>query len=143
MKRAFTLVEIMVVVGIVVTLITLTVPNILRSRMVTNEAAALANIKIIADACQIFSTSHTNYPVDLDDLVKPVSDPPYIDDVLATGSKQSYDFVYNQSGDGFTLRANPSGIFATLNAKYFYTNETGIIRAKAGSTAGPDDTAVQ
>lgn len=139
MHRAFTLVEIMIVVAIVVVLVTLALPNLLRSRMVANEVSALVNLKTISNGLQMYHVDRRSYPDTLTDLIAPNSNPPYIDSELASGHKQNYDFVYATSGNGFSLRANPTGIFQTFNARYFYVDETGIIRAKSGSEAGPND----
>ncbi len=47
MRRGFTLIEIMIVVAILMVLLGLAIPNILRSRSVANEGAAVANSKIL------------------------------------------------------------------------------------------------
>lgn len=139
----FTLIEIMIVVGIVVVLVLLAIPNILRSRMVANEGAALANLKTLFNALQMYHVDRRHYPDSLTYLIAPDSNPPYIDSELASGLKQNYDFVYTPNGGGFVLCANPTGIFQIFNARYFYVDETGIIRAKSGSPAGPSDEIVK
>jgi prepilin-type N-terminal cleavage/methylation domain-containing protein len=133
-KRGYTLVEIMIVVGIVAVLITLVVPNILRSRSVANEAAAISNLKIISNACQLFHIGQDRYPSALTELS--TATPPYIDSVLAGGNKQGYDFIYSTTSDGYSINANPSGI---LGGRYFYVDQTDTVHVKSGGTAGPDD----
>lgn len=140
---AFSLVEIMVVVGIIVVLVALTIPNFLRSRIVATEGAALANLKSLLNVCQVYYATNGSYPDDLTDLIKPTSDPPYIDEVLAAGTKQNYTFTYNVTlSNGFTINADPAGLMATLNARHFYTDETGVIRVNAAAQAGPGDPAI-
>jgi len=143
LKSAFTLVEIMIVVAIVMVLITLAVPNILRSRVVTNEAAALANLSTITNACQVYYTGKKAYPSSLPDLTEPVSSPPYIDPVLAAGKKQGYEYIYELvNDDHFILKANPiSG--SILKGRYFYTDEGGVLHANSQAQAGPDDEIVK
>jgi hypothetical protein len=71
--------------------------------------------------------------------VEPVSNPPYIDPVLATGRKQSYEFIYNfVDQDHFTLNANPTSL-GLLKGRYFYMDEVGIIRGKIDGMAGASD----
>lgn len=140
-KRAFTLIEIMVVVGIFIVLTTLIVPSILRSRIVANESAAISNIKTVAGACQLYHINKGTYPQDLITLSN--STPPYIDPELGSGNRQGYGFVYTfMDLDHFTLNANPLST-GLLKGRYFYTDETGIVRAKQGGPAGPNDEVVQ
>ena len=135
----FTLIEMMIVVAIVIILITLTAPSILRSRIATNEALALASLKIINDACQSYHASRGSYPEDLSKLIAPESDPPYIDTLLASGQKQGYQFIYNrQDADQFTIQANPLST-GLLKGRYFYMDATGITRFRSDGPAGPDD----
>jgi len=142
-SRGFTLVEIMIVVAIVVVLASLSAPNLLRARVNANEGAALANLRTINNACQLYHINNDTFPSGLSDLIEPASNPPYIDPALATGQKQGYEFAYNlESPDHFTINANPlfSGL---LKSRYFYTDESGIVRARTGEAAGPDDEIVK
>jgi len=140
---AFTLTEIMIVLAIVIILLTIAVPSFLRSRVIANETAALANCRAINNACQIYHINRENYPTRLTDLIEPASNPPYIDSTLAAGRKQGYQFIYRLAAtDHFTLNANPVG-GGLLRGRYFYMDETGIIRAKSGGPAGPGDEIVR
>ena len=140
-KLGFTLVEIMVVVGIILIVLTLALPAMLRSRLHANEVAAISHCRLISNACQAFYT-HVNphtYPTSFDDLIAPTSDPPYIDTVLASGEKQGYEFNYTRvDEDSFTLRANPRTPGRT-GSRYFYVDETGVIRNAEGGEAGAGD----
>ena len=133
----------MIVVAIVTVLVSLAVPGIMRSRVNANEGAALANLRTINNGCQLYHINNDTFPYDLSDLIEPASNPPYIDPALATGQKQGYEFVYSlDSLDHFIINANPlfSGL---LKSSYFYTDESGVVRANAGSPAGPDDETVK
>lgn len=134
MKKAFTLVEIMIVVAIVAGLVMLATPNILRSRIIANEAAALANLKAISKACQLYYINENIYPDNLSTLGE--INPPYINSTLASGSKQGYDFIYTITEDGFTIDANPNGL---LKGRYFYIDQTDVIRANSNGPAGQGD----
>ena len=138
----FTLTEMMLVVGIVVVLIVLVVPNILRSRIIANEGTALGSLRAINNSCQLYNMNREEYPGSLSDLVEPVSNPPYIDATLATGKKQGYEFIYSLSPTGFTVNANPVSI-SLLKGRYFYMDESGVMRRKSGSPAGANDEIVQ
>lgn len=136
MRRGFTLIEIMVVVAILVVLLGLAIPNILRSRSVANEGAAVANLKILSDACQLYQAGGGAFPASLAELALPVSNPPYVDQLLGSGSKQGYSFNYALNGLGFTINANPSSF---LGGRYYYVDETGALHAREGQAAGPSD----
>ena len=137
------MIEIMVVVGVVFVVLTLALPNMLRSRMNSNELAGLANCKIIFNACQSYfaNTAPSSYPSGLEDLVPPVSVPPYIDSVLASGVKQGYRFIYERRDVySFILRANPVSLGAAK--KHYYVDETGTFRVSTTGPAGPSDIGV-
>ncbi len=143
MKRAFTLVEIMIVVAIVIGLIVIATPNLLRSRVVANESAAIANLKAINNGCQLYHINSEAYPGGLSEMVEPVSNPSYIDTNLASGRKQGYEFQYSLvDNDHFTVNANPttSGL---LKGKYYYMDESGVIHFNQTGTAGPSDEIVR
>ena len=136
-RTGFTLIEIMIVVVIVIVLVTIAVPGILRSRVVANEAAALANLRTLNDACQSYHMNEESYPGALLDLS--TANPAYIDNVLGSGQKQGYQFVYVRvDPDHFTVNANPMHT-GLLRGRYFYMDESGTIRSNNSAPAGPDD----
>lgn len=143
--KGFTLVEIMIVVAIVMTLATLAISSVLRARHNANEMAAVAACRTIVTAAQNFyanSYPHA-YPGSLSDLVAPVSDPPYIDNVLASGTKQGYKFSYELvNSESFALRANPS-VPGKTGTRYFYADETSVIKANSTGQAGPADPVIE
>lgn len=138
-RLGFTLVEIMIVVAIIVVVITIAIPNFLKSRVIATEAVALTNCRAINNACQLYHINNEVYPEGLSDLIEPTSNPPYIDSILASGRKQAYEFQYVRVDTGhFTLNANPTST-GLLKSRYFYLDETGIVRANSSGPAGPND----
>jgi len=144
-RTGFTLIEIIIVVAIVMTLATLAISSVLRARHNANEMAAVASCRTLVTACQNFyaaSYPHV-YPSGLLDMVLPVSNPPYIDSVLASGTKQGYSFTYALvDSESFTFNAAPVSPGKT-GSRYFFADEGGAIKANATGQAGPDDAAVQ
>ncbi len=144
-KRGFTLVEIMIVVAIVMTLATLVVSSVLRARHNANEMASVAACKTIVTACQTFyaNTLPHTYPLDLSDLIAPASNPPYIDSVLANGTKQGYSFTYTFiDTESFTLNSDPI-VSGKTGTRHFFVNESGIIKANRDGEASSADPAVE
>lgn len=138
----FTLIEIMIVVAIVIVLLTLAVPNILRSRVIANEGAALGNLRAINNGCQLYHINEEKYPESLSALAQ--TDPPYLDPNLASGEKQGYNFTYSRvvDNDHFTVNANPIST-GLLEGRYFYLDESGIIRFRSDTPAGPSDESIR
>jgi type IV pilus assembly protein PilA len=150
-KKGFTLIELMIVVAIIAIIAAIAIPNLLRSRMSANEAAA-------AGAMRTISTGEVGYQaaafrdVDGDGLgdygsLANLSDPdgagatpPYIDQVLGGGQKQGYIFTVVLT-DGaaavppaYTCTATPLTPGRTGYRQYF-VDESGVIRYTADGTA--------
>jgi len=144
-RGGFTLVEIMIVVAIIMTLATLAISSVLRSRHNANEVAAIASCRTIGTAAQSFYANNFPhaYPSGLSDLVSPISVPPYIDSVLASGTKQGYNFTYNSvTSESFTLNSDPV-VSGRTGSRHFFVDETNVIKANSAAQAGSNDPVVQ
>ncbi|MBU1148315.1 MAG: hypothetical protein KKD11_08180, partial [Candidatus Omnitrophica bacterium] len=123
----------------------LAISSVLRARHNANEMAAIASCRTVVTAAQNFYSSvypHT-YPSGLSELVPPISIPPYIDSVLASGTKQGYTFNYVLiDSETFTLNANPVSAGKT-GTRYFFSDESSIIKANPNGPASADDPVVQ
>jgi len=138
-RKGFTLVEIMIVVAIIALLAAIAIPNLLRARVNANETAAISAMKTLASAAISYRTSHTKYPANIGELDDDT--PPYIDSVLAGGSKQGYTFALTGATNTFTSTARPQ-VFQTTGVRSFYTGEDGVVRyttsdAAATSSSNP------
>jgi len=141
MRRAFTLVEMMIAVAIIIIMVTIALPGIVRSRIVAHEGAAIANMKIISNACQLYHIDNDSYPDSLNELA--TSDPPYLDEILAKGKKAGYRFSYESTEEGFEVKGDPTGLFASMSARHFFVDESGVIRSKTGGVASVEDEIVR
>ena len=131
-RRGFTLVEIMIVVAIIVVLVAMTIPGILRSRMNANEATAITSLKTIAWGAITYRTANSAYPANLSQMGS--TNPPYIDSVLSSGSKQGYGFTLSGDTGSFNATAVPTTINIT-GTRTFFTDTSGVIRSASNGTA--------
>lgn len=117
-QKGFSLVELLIVVGVILIISAIAVPSFLRSRMRANEGSAVASIRTIDAAAVTYSVSYPDlgFPANLTLLggAEPCTSSSttacLIDDTLAQGAKSGYAFVW--VGDG----ATPSVSFTITSA---------------------------
>ncbi len=136
-RKGFTLVEIMIVVAIIALLAAIAIPNLLRARMAAGESAAIAALKTVASAAHTFRAANAAYPATLGTLFTGLT-PPYIDSVLASGSKQGYNFNLTGDASGFNATADPMTPGTTGNRRFF-VDTSGVIRYNLTATATAGD----
>lgn len=71
--KGFTLIELLIVVAIISIIAAIAIPNVIQSRMTTQEVSAIGSLKSIRDAQALYSAGCSNggYATTLDDLAKP------------------------------------------------------------------------
>ena len=147
-RAGFSLIEVIVVIAVIMIIAAIAIPKLLRAKMVANESAAAASLRAIATVQVAYdATYQQGYAPSLSALGPPASPPPtalksdLVDSVLASGIRNGYSFVYvaiDNTGtgkpDAFTVNANPVSPGQT-GEKYFYVDQTNVIRYKFGGPA--------
>jgi type IV pilus assembly protein PilA len=135
-RRSFTLVELMIIIGIVALLAALSIPNLIRSRLNANESATVGTLHMFSNALQSFyaAAPGTGYPVALTALA-PAGQPSYVSLRLAVLAPSAYGYNYTYTrgivdasgvGQQFHLYAAPAIVNFTGRSG-FYLDEQGII----------------
>lgn len=139
-NKGFTLVEIMIVVAIIALLAAIAIPNLLRARHNSNEAAAIGAMRTYSAALESFRAAQTPpaYPLNLPLLS--AANPPYVAASLtnatnAGASRQGYFYTYARpTTNTFTLQGQPQTVNST-GTRRFFVDQTGVIRANANGAA--------
>lgn len=150
-NAGFSLIELVMVVAIILIIAAIAIPNFLKSKQRANETSAVASLRAIATTEVTYQTTYQRgYSPDLQSLGPPVgggnpsaTSADLIDSVLASGIKSGYAIVYaaidadgNGQPDAFTVNGNPVSPGQT-GEKYFYVDQTGVVRYNLGAPAGP------
>ncbi len=134
--KGFTLIELMIVVAIIAIIAAIAIPNLLRSRLQSNESAAISNLKAIVGAEVAYNSANGVYTGSFDDLTG--ANPPFLEGNWS-GIKQGYVYTLaSDSPNNFTCNADPSEPGISGN-RYFFTDASGVIRFNTGGQAGPND----
>jgi type IV pilus assembly protein PilA len=145
-QKGFSLIELLIVVAIILIIAAIAIPNLLRSKMAANEASAVGSLRTINTASVAYSTTYGNYPAALTDLQTGSSvtstSADLIDTVLGSGSKSGYNFSYvaGTSNQSYSLTASP--VSASTGQRYFFTDQSGVIRYNLTTTAAVTDSPI-
>ena len=160
-NRGFTLIEVLIVVAIILIIAAIAIPNLMRSRMLADEASAVGSFRTIFTAATTYSATYGNgFPPSLAALGPPpgggnnatCDNSNLIDSVLAGGHKSGYNFTYTGSNPVSAPAqgcANPGFNTDTINAdpitrgqtgqRSFFTDPPGTIRYNTTHPATASD----
>jgi type IV pilus assembly protein PilA len=130
-KKGFTLIELMIVVAIIAIIAAIAIPNLLRSRMQSNESAAIGNCRTVVGAQVAYHAANYAYSADFDSLTG--ATPSFLDGNWA-GAKNGYTYTMGGGGTSFTVNADPE-LMDTTGSKGFFTDASGVIRFAVGAAA--------
>jgi prepilin-type N-terminal cleavage/methylation domain-containing protein len=145
--QGFSLVELLVVILVILVLGAITIPRMLQARMKANEASAIASMRVIHEAEEMYHTSYpaVGYSGNLADLGSHGSNCEstsktnaclIMDNALSSGLKSGY--IFELVGDGntpslaYTLTATPQSL-GNSGRCVFVSDASGIVRQAANS----------
>jgi type IV pilus assembly protein PilA len=145
--KGFSLIELLIVVAIILIIAAIAIPNLLKSKMVANEASAVESLRTIdtgettyAASCPDIGYSATLVELNAGALC--ASGKNIIDNILGASdpsSKSGYVFTYTVAptaglNTAYTLIGLPSTVGVT-GQRGFYTDQTDVVRFTATGLA--------
>ncbi len=110
-RKSFTLIEILIVVGILAVLTAIAIPNLLRVRMSANDSLTQTTLKTIGKAMEGYVLDNMNYPSSVDALTSVT--PPYLNEDYFVGTRSGFVYSSSTGGTFYTITATPVEIGRT------------------------------
>ena len=130
-NKGFTLIEVLISAAIIVTIASIAIPQVIRTKMTANESLARSTLKTISTALESYAgySQQGTYPAAIADLVTP--NPPFLSrNYIADSPIRGYNYTCDTLGaGGYDCSAAPEVCNQTGSKTYTVT--TGCIFTEA------------
>ena len=126
----FTLLELIVVVAVIAVIAAIAIPSLLRSRIQSNEAAAIQNLRTVVSAQVSFHTTNSRFGT-IEELAgeDEAVETSYLDTTWSDGSpRQGYAFVIEEATTGFFVCYADPVDHNVSGSRFFRVDPSGVIR---------------
>ena len=136
-RRGFSLIELLIVIAIILIIITIAVPKLSRSRMYSQETAAIAAIRTIHTAQVQYYSQFGKYAASLAELGPPASGSAgpsaadLIGNDLSGGEKSGYKFTVTGTQGGYQVNASPVA-FNSSGSRTFFSDQSMTVHQNYG-----------
>jgi type IV pilus assembly protein PilE len=131
--RGFTLVELLIVVGVIAIVAALGVPSLIHARRAAHSASAVSSLRLIHSSQYSYRNSTGNYG-DLAALNPFIGDP-----LLRAGRKSYYAFTVTpdaaRPSEDYAASATPADPQTVITWRHYFVDASGVLRWKAGASA--------
>lgn len=129
-ERGFSLIELLVVVGILMIISAIAIPGLRRARNNANAGSAIQSLRTLTTAQHLYERRFHQYAT-LAQLVPEGT----IDTHLGTGSKSGYSFALTLSSGNQEFECKATPLDDPTNLSHYFVDQTGVIRYNDGAPA--------
>jgi len=115
--KAFTLIEITIVVAVIVLLVAIVIPNLLKTRMSANDSLAKARLGELSTAAESYRAAHEGvYPESFSSLTE--GNPAFVNSAYCNKTLSGFTFACTFSTGNYTFTATPITVGASGTTTY-------------------------
>jgi prepilin-type N-terminal cleavage/methylation domain-containing protein len=128
-QKGFSLIELLIVVGIIGVIATIAIPNLLTSQRNAREASSVGTLRTITTAEANYITANMRYGT----LAELISNK-LVDAELVSSNRNGYTYTLTlPSTVSYNVTATP--VVNATQMRHFYADDSGVIREQFGAAA--------